>query len=123
MKSKILLVLFICLMFGSRARAQMTPSATTDGNYLLGSCRASVQAMDNPNLHQDLLDAWRSGLCDGIVRGVWAFSPSVCAPQEATAGQAIRIVYKYLQDHPEQLHMTDTKLVGMALAQVFPCKK
>jgi Ssp1 endopeptidase immunity protein Rap1a len=123
MTLRILIALFVGFSFGSGAQAQATPTATTDGNYLLGSCRSSVQGMDNPDLHQNLLEAWRSGLCAGIVRGVWALSLSVCAPQEVTAGQSIRIVYKYLQDHPEQLQMFDTKLVDLALTQAFPCKK
>jgi hypothetical protein len=123
MRLGILLTLFMGFLIGSGAKAQTNSTTTTDGNYLLGSCRLSVQIMDNPDTHQTLLDAWRDGLCKGIVRGVWAVSPSVCAPQDVTAGQVVRIVYKYLQDHPEQLQLYDARLVDMALTQAFPCKK
>lgn len=123
MRMKIVLTLFMGLLLGSGAKAQATPSTMTDGNYLLGSCRLRVQTMDNPDAHQTALDAWREGLCAGLVRGVWNVSPTVCAPQDVTAGQVVRIVYKYLQDHPEQLQLYDVKLIEIALTQVFPCKK
>jgi hypothetical protein len=46
-----------------------------------------------------------------------------CSPQEGiTTGQAVRVVIKYLHDHPEQLHRDAHILVVEALRIAFPCK-
>jgi hypothetical protein len=46
-----------------------------------------------------------------------------CLPIEGvTAGQAIRIVTKYLNAHPERLHRDAHILVVEALREAFPCR-
>jgi len=45
----------------------------------------------------------------------------VCLPSDGISGeQARRIVVKYMEDHPEQLHMREMAIVVAALATAFP---
>ena len=44
-----------------------------------------------------------------------------CPPDGTTNGQAVRIVVKYLRDHPEELHKHDSVLAFTALKAAFPC--
>jgi hypothetical protein len=100
-----------------------------DGNELLENCRASILYMDRtPNS-----DSFGSGLCLGITEGVLntmvALGPQlakesrICLPDDGIkAGQAVRVVYKYLQDNPATLHLEDTTLVRIAFQRAYPCK-
>jgi hypothetical protein len=49
-------------------------------------------------------------------------SPKVCPAKDSTYEQGTRVVVKYLQDHPEELHMKSSALVERALAKAFPCR-
>jgi hypothetical protein len=44
-----------------------------------------------------------------------------CPPDGVTYGQSKRIVLKYLNDHPEELHLPSTFLVSEAFRGAFPC--
>jgi len=46
-----------------------------------------------------------------------------CIPDSIKTIQGARIVVKYLNDHPERLHVPDTRLILMAMVDAFPCKK
>jgi hypothetical protein len=94
-----------------------------DGNYLLGSCGIGVRHYDNKNDVEDKSETWRDGTCVGFVSAVVDVSPKVCAPVGSTTIQDVRVVVKFLQDHPEQLNLRDTDLIEKALSQAFPCKK
>jgi len=92
------------------------------GSWLLVSCQATLKQPDDPSSHQNLYEAYRDGFCRGIVEGVSNASPKVCPEDNATYGQEVRVVVKYLQDHPEELHLRNSTLVEKALAKVFPCR-
>jgi len=49
-------------------------------------------------------------------------SPLWCSPDEVNASQLIRVVTKYLQEHPEELHHSASSLVANALLLAFPCE-
>jgi Rap1a immunity proteins len=116
---KTIFALFVIALFATPARAV----DTADGNFLLGSCQISLRVMDNPSTTEDVYEAWRDGLCAGLVSGVADVSPLVCAAESVTHGQEVRVVVRFLQDHPERLNLHATRLVEAALAQAFPCSK
>src|ERR1700694_821959 len=99
---KYILAAVALMLFAIPARAEVN---TSDGNYLLGSCQIVIRNVDNPDNHQDKYEAWRDGYCRGIVRGVSAASSLICPQDGVTSGQEIRVVLKFLQDHPEKLNM------------------
>jgi hypothetical protein len=118
----VLLTFFSCafVVWPSTVHAQKN---MTDGNYLLGSCQITVRVTDDPKVKLDVYEALRDGYCRGIVEGVTDVSLIVCASADVTFGQEIRVIVKFLNDHPEKLHLRNTKLVQEALAQAFPCSK
>lgn len=61
----------------------------------------------------------------GYIRGVSdALSISkACIPQNASPGQKMAIVHKYLNNHPEMWNRPAFDVVAFALTEAFPCKK
>lgn len=98
------------------------PLSYVNGAELLKDCTAAT----NRRNQVEVTDSSDPGWCDGLVYGVWnalgAFG-IVCSPAEVKLSQVVLVVLKYLQDHPEQLHETQYRLVRKALVQVWPCKK
>ena len=45
----------------------------------------------------------------------------ICLPEDATLGQEVRIVLKYIRANPEKAHMPTSVLATKALKEVFPC--
>ena len=48
--------------------------------------------------------------------------PLFFRPDGATRGQASRVVKKYLDDNPQELHEDKAVLAVMALMGAFPCE-
>ena len=120
---KYFLAAIVLMWFAVPARAQIISNYNADGNWLLGSCQLSVQLLDHPKVPQNNLESWRDGYCRGIVRGVASVSRVVCGGDNVTHSQEVRVVVKYLQDHPQQLNVEGGLLIQMALAKAFLCKK
>ena len=53
--------------------------------------------------------------------GASEIAPAPCTPKGASLGQLARVVKKFLQDHPESLHLDAGGLVYNALNEAFPC--
>jgi hypothetical protein len=101
------------------------------GSDLLKQCAQAIKGMDGVTDQNPVTygDAGRCmGLIDGFA-GAAAFyegrpgAPgAICFPAEgATIGQSVRIVDKYLQSHPEQLHESSTVLIFGAFLEAYPC--
>lgn len=58
-----------------------------------------------------------SGLSDGLRQG-----GMLCLPEGVTLGQQVAVVRKYLNDHPESLHLPRATLASSALTAAFRCK-
>ncbi len=46
-----------------------------------------------------------------------------CPPREVITGQLVRVVVKYLKDHPADLHGNGGLLTLTAFREAFPCKE
>ncbi|QSB00747.1 hypothetical protein JWZ98_19150 [Methylomonas sp. EFPC1] len=107
-----------------------------DGSSLIISCKSAVKLLSgdtgNERDHRGL------NYCAGLVNGVMATmvingnSPSdearkfgICHPtdkgQFLSIDPSIRVVLKYLEEHPEKLHEADAVLAITALKGAFPC--
>lgn len=108
-------------------------ATTRDGNGLLTRCEAAIRLAEHPKDG----DAESGAYCLGYVNGILAMATDTtvtlvnsdhrtslpCAPAEGlTTGQAVRVVLKYLNSHPETLHKPAKSLVVFALREAFPCK-
>jgi len=110
--------------------------AVTNGADAMHNCGLAVKLLDGDK-SEATDDVGSIGKCMGMVEGVmntlrqWEASSkqhhstlddTACFPAHVTIEQAIRVSYKYMQDHPEQLHAAGSGLVYLALTQAFPCK-
>jgi hypothetical protein len=112
------LIAVLAVIFATESALGQTSNTASrsNGNDLLLTCTENSKRMDGMS-HGD----FASGYCLGFVEGVSLSSSDICAPEDVTAGQGTRVVLKYLQDHPEQLHEGSAILVRKALSIAFPC--
>jgi len=109
----LLLVLYSVITFPDTYAADSDVYLT--GNELLSNCEND--------------DNYSRGACHGYIIAVSDVSQNkswdgalYCVPNNATAGQLVKIVTKYLNKHPEKLHLTAHSLVQLALFVAFPCE-
>jgi hypothetical protein len=115
-------ILSVCV-FMFVAVAVCSPQDVTSGNWLLTSCQLAAKSIDTPHVEENVFESFRDGYCQGLILGVSAASPHVCPGENVTHGQEVRVVAKYLQDHPEELDKAGNTLVEKALVKAFPCQK
>jgi len=111
-----------------------------DGNKLLEQCKGVIRTIDTNDYAN--ADQFGSGICFGYVngsRGAYGISVGAlkyagaydnevtkflfpCIPGEVQVIQLARILVKYLESHPEELHEDDSYLVHKAFLKAFPCE-
>ena len=103
-----------------------------DGNKLYKDCTPNVLLNQG---RTDLLNEtmWFAvGMCTGNIIGVMGFLseygqqisvPQVCLPDTMEAGQAIKVVFKYLEENPEKLHQSAGSLIYAALYKAYSCER
>lgn len=114
---------FLLLVSAVGSQGNPFPQDETSGNFLLASCQLTVKSVDDTAFAENHFEAYRDGYCRGLIEGVSDASSKVCPAHNVSYGQEFRIVLKYLQDHPEELHLKNSLLVDKALASAFPCGK
>jgi hypothetical protein len=123
------LLFLILAALATSAFAQ--PQNYTTGNELRENCRYAVSESDADHITA------RAGLCIGFIDGFQQFeqimdiamgaraanlgSRLICVPDGVTNGQAVKVVVRYLDQHPESLHKFAGLLVYEALTDAFPC--
>ncbi|WP_156897031.1 Rap1a/Tai family immunity protein [Ferrimonas kyonanensis] len=119
---KAVLVLCVCLV---------STHCLADGNSLLSGCKSTI-AMFNGKLGNSTTGV-SEGLCLGTINGMRYMNELYstrlkqhetffCVPSQVTAGQLVRVVVKYLEENPSQLHIHEGFLISTALATSYPCK-
>lgn len=124
--------------------------SSLDGNELLKECKAYTNLFNLPNVRDtndpDVIRAMARGdfangaHCLGCITGVVddhfncqtseasstaAFDPTkhFCLPDGVAPNQTVRVVVKWLEDHPARLHESAVELVLGALRENYPCHK
>ena len=108
-----LLVALVLLGATSSAMAAAT-SATSSGV----GCRAANE--------RSAIDRVDAGFCSGIVEGTMWSLPGwgvVCLPKGVTTGQGLKVLIKYMEDHPEELHDRTAELAFRAFVKAWPCSR
>lgn len=109
--------------------------AQVSGIKTMQACALAVRGMDGnpPTTVEDLTHATSCmGMVEGIVGTLVILEMSAkqrhsslvdtaCFPESFSTAQAIRISFKYMQDHPDQLHEPGSGLIYLALTKAFPC--
>jgi hypothetical protein len=99
-----------------------------DGNDLLRTCTEGLRYFDNEyrstSAEAERSSMWCLGYMLGWVNGyTWGATALCVPPDQITALQLVRIVVKYLRDHPQRLHYRRDVLIWSALQEAFPCSK
>jgi Rap1a immunity proteins len=65
------------------------------------------------------------GVSDGftIATVVLKQKNPVCIPHGVSADQMVKVVIKYADDHPAELHLSSSMIVLTAIHEAFPCGK
>lgn len=120
--NKLGLVITSLLLISSPLRA-----ATVDGNLVLKNCKAALQFTDGILSNTDPGDSTGVGFCVGMLEGVTytmtlLSDGAICPPGGGMKNmEVLKIVVKYLEDHPADLHIDGAFLVNMALFDAYPC--
>ncbi len=48
-------------------------------------------------------------------------NPAYCVPKDIGNQTALNLVQAYMKDHPEDLHLSSSELIGKAVAAAYPC--
>jgi hypothetical protein len=105
------------------ANADTTP-ITQRADFLMNLCRLYM----NPDQATDRNQLINAGYCAGILEGLYYVAslepPDLrfCLPKDATIGQSVGVVIKYISDHPEQWNHPFEEVAISALHAAWPCQ-
>jgi hypothetical protein len=95
------------------------------GNEIRSDCRVPIlRGAEGLN---NALDALTAGYCAGLVRGILVLGTRLtldyrfCPPPAVTTEQGARVLYKYLNTHPETSHLSAEDLALAAFRTAWPC--
>jgi hypothetical protein len=88
-------------------------------NYVIQGCRAFVKEVDQNRVDEGA-NRFRMGRCAGIIEALRIVNP--CVPLQASQGQVIRVVVKFIDDQPARLHEDFRLLTIEALRKTWPCR-
>lgn len=135
-------LVFLCVtcVFGGIGSAQRHDARARDlditlfgpaGSRLLEMCsEPPVEVGDVVPVERLVKGASNNGMCAGYIAGVndsqmmqgaSGRPPLYCLPSGVQIDQMAKVVRKYLQDNPAELHLPGVILVRSALEQAFPC--
>ena len=100
--------------------------ADDTANEVMPGCRSVLEKV-RTKPHFDAKSANKEeGLCIVGVAAAVTFAAigqhEVCIPEAATMGQKIAVVVKYIDEHPEDMHLEFMFLAHEALLKAWPCK-
>lgn len=116
------------ILVATPAYAQST-EPPDDGNTWLKDCGGRFDSST-----ANFLEAFTYGTCLGRVAGFVQMNEiceamgviekgrGFCRPEAVTHGQVLRVINKYLENNPAELHRRWDLLAYVALRTTFPCK-
>jgi len=109
-------------------RTTSSPDWPLFASKLIPHCRIELADMD-ANRHSTG-DAFQQGLCEGVVVTTiyHLFSPPhvtavICPPANVVNNQALRVLVRYADAHPQELNDDVRTLAIRAFKQAWPCAK
>jgi Rap1a immunity proteins len=120
----------LVLVLSTLASASDKGWSNHTGNDLLPVCSVAVDFLDKKNVSRDdANDAleclqYVSGFLDGyaVASTVEKGKPFICFPKDSNTGQMVRVVVKWLRDHPEKLNLAASDCVFAAVGEAYMCK-
>ena len=119
------LMLAVVLVVGSQSASARD---FYSGNKMLEFCRAGLTS--NSDLTAE--DAVYGPTCFGFAAGIndsqsvfvafGAVHAFWCMPEGVSLSQLARVIVKYMEEHPEELHFAAGDLAAHAFMDTFPCE-
>jgi hypothetical protein len=104
-------------MWASGAWGQAQIESAVDGNRLHQECNL-------PGGDRVQCQAYIIGVVDTFrYLAVTGATFTFCLPQRFNGFQAVDIVKRYLQNHPEVRHGSAAELIGGSMVEAFPCPR
>jgi hypothetical protein len=91
------------------------------GDAIVNGCNPANLSTYETNELNDNNNFW---LCVGAVTSaedIMQHLGAICPPQGVSGDQELRVVYKYMQDNPNKLHLRYPTLIFNALVSAWPC--
>jgi hypothetical protein len=113
--------------------AYAEPNKYETGNFLFKYCKAAAYTDEKDRVHNSA--EWlQIGICSGIVAGISDAmgvnahtndNSLLCAniPDGVERGQLTKVVVRYMETHPKELHFSLSSLAALALKDAWPCHK
>jgi hypothetical protein len=120
------------------ATAAVAQEDTESANFILPYCKLTpAQATGNQTGgNKAASPAFLAGRCAGLVQGIAdtlslmkeansdKLTPlCVDRPKEANTDQAVKVVVRYGDAHPDQIHAPFSVVAALALTEAWPCRK
>ena len=77
-------------------------------NFDNGYCLGSISAISDMHM---------------IITRIRNVKPLFCFPEEVTNEQTIKVINKYMEDNPQDLHQEFNALAIVAIKKAFPCEE
>jgi F420-0:gamma-glutamyl ligase-like protein len=106
------------------------------GNDLLAYCEKTIAVLEGKADEEGWFEA---GFCTGLVQGMFDMNSFYYVhghlimkkntktffydPPKGNTAQGVRVIVKYLKEHPEWLHMDGAFLAFLVLLEAFPCPR
>jgi Rap1a immunity proteins len=119
MKIPLLLTVLVLL---SVLKAEPVFAQSMTGLDLRDQCQAVGQDVSSMSGLQGLKAMSCLGFTQGVVEGWVLAGRQVCLPDNVTVAEEGLVVSKYLDKHPEQLHLEPAQLIIKAMQSSWPCK-
>ena len=113
----------VCLLV---ALPPSTASSMGRGDQMLWQCKGRATSEAEGVMGQLVCAAYISGFIDSyqLTTAAHRVTPVICLPPSGISNdQGMRIVTKYLEAHPEDLHESARSSVFLALREAFPCEQ
>jgi hypothetical protein len=134
MKWSVLMLCVLSFCCVTKINAQVESSTTYTGNWLLERCQpaANYDKTHNPSeleyAHMlscfGYVKGWRDAMtAQYVVNKIQKRSngDSVCIPDDSTNGELAKVLVKYLNEHPTQLHYEAGVVAYQAFRLAYPC--
>ena len=130
------MILTACLLCVIPCASAQNNVQVTTGNDLMQKCKFFFADLTG-NTPQTIKNKERidMGYCAGYLDGAtdveqaWSWvegtsskATHFCLPNEATKGQMLLVIKKWMEDHPAELHKQASILIHEAFSNAFPCK-
>jgi hypothetical protein len=104
------------------------------GNDMMRHCALAegiISGQKIPNILPTSGEMFMQGTCLGVMAGIQFLATEatkdtdhpVCIPADATLGQILGVVVRYLHQKPHRLHESFMYLALAAVAEAWPCKR